>query len=522
MDDSSTGGGTVTGASLWYRGISNSGIYKEAKMTLNTSVNKWEIAVDETWLDGMGLEYYFTAIDNSLNAGRLPVSPNIFSSSLNFTTPPSITSSVIKFGGTANDYRIVSIPYKLSDAKVSTIFNEVNNGSADKTAWRLLTYGGGTKWNEYPGDFLNIIEGKGYWINVLTAADIKIEGATTPDFDRLNLYSMTLNAGWNQIGNPYTVPISWNEIKTQDANVGTLKVWSGSGYNNGDILNLFEGGFVFVNGSAPVTVKITFPGIPIGGRVQSSDLVSSDLGNDRWQVPFIISQGQYSNNLLSGIGMSDDSNFGFDKNDDLNAPRFINYLEMNFSHPEHLAKRFSRDVVPVQLEYTWEFSIDSNLDGPAELQWDNTGFGNNNKDLFLLDLKAQTLVNMRETTRFSFNPRESSSFKLFFGTNLKSKIKPAKVLLGQAYPNPSNGMTIIPFSLPDESASYQVSLEVFDMMGKKVNTVINGIFNSGFYNSEWDASLGGLSSGIYTYRLAVSSSKGSEVQSGKIVIKKID
>ena len=110
--------------------------------------------------------------------------------------------------------------------------------------------------------------------------------------------------------------------------------------------------------------------------------------------------------------------------------------------------------------------------------------------------------------------------KIFFGTNLKAKIKPSRVLLGKAFPNPTTGLTTIPFSLPDGNSGYQVTLEVYDVMGRKISTIISGIFNSGFYNSEWDASLKGLSGGIYTYRLAVSSSKGSEVQSGKVIIEK--
>ena len=512
---------TVTSTSLWYRGISTTSTYIEVKMSLNTSISKWEITVEDAWLDGMGLEYYFTAVDNSSNASRLPLSPGVFSSGLTFATAtsPSITSGIIKFGGTASDYRIVSIPYKITDTKVSTIFNEVNSGLSDKKLWRLLTYGGGTKWNEYPADFQTITDGKGYWINILTTTDIKIEGATTPDFDRFNLYNMTLNAGWNQIGNPYTLPISWNEIKTQNTNVMPIKVWNGTGYANGDILNPFEGGFVFVNGTSPVAVKVTFKGIPIGGRTQSSEIVSSDLGNRHWEMPIVISQGKYTNEF-SGVGMSQDADYSFDKHDDLNAPRFINYLEMNFSHPEHSAKKFSRDVVPTQAEYTWDFSVDSNMEGAAEMTWDNTGFGENEKDLFLLDTQTQTLVNMREVQHFAFNPIESTRFKVFFGTNLKSKIKPSRVLLGKAYPNPSTGMTTIPFSLPDQATGYQVSLEVYDMLGKKINTLINGTFNPGFYNSEWDASLVGLTSGVYTYRLAVTSSSGSEVQSGKIIIKK--
>ncbi len=225
-------------------------------------------------------------------------------------------------------------------------------------------------------------------------------------------------------------------------------------------------------------------------------------------------------NELSAIGMNPEALASFDEHDDATPPRFFDYLELSFDHPEHFIRKFSHDVVPTQKEYTWEFSVSSNLIGPAELTWENNSLGDNDKDLFLLDIQTQTLVNMRETGRFAFNPSESGKFKIFFGSNIKSKIKPSRVLLGKAYPNPSTGMTTIPFSLPDQATGYQVSLEVYDMLGRKINTLINGTFNPGFYNSEWDASLGGLTSGVYTYRLAVTSSSGSEVQSGKIIIKK--
>ena len=210
----------------------------------------------------------------------------------------------------------------------------------------------------------------------------------------------------------------------------------------------------------------------------------------------------------------------FDDMDRVNAPHFQDFAEMNFVHPEYFMKNFSQDVVHTQSEYMWEFNVDTNLKDLAVFTWSDIDFENKDKELFLLDIQTQTLVNMRETKGFAFNSEESSRFKIFFGTNVKSKIKPNRILLGKAFPNPSTGITTIPFSLPDQGGKYQVSLEVYDLMGKKVNTIISGVLTSGFYTSEWDASLGNLTNGIYIYRLAVSNSLGSEVQSGKIVINK--
>jgi len=71
--------------------------------------------------------------------------------------------------------------------------------------------------------------------------------------------------------------------------------------------------------------------------------------------------------------------------------------------------------------------------------------------------------------------------------------------LEQNYPNPFNPSTSIQFSLPREG---RVVLEVFNLMGEKVATLINGMMPSGTYREQFDASK--LTSGVYFYRLATS------------------
>jgi photosystem II stability/assembly factor-like uncharacterized protein len=71
--------------------------------------------------------------------------------------------------------------------------------------------------------------------------------------------------------------------------------------------------------------------------------------------------------------------------------------------------------------------------------------------------------------------------------------------LSQNYPNPFNPVTKIKFALP---TSDNVKLEVFDLLGRSVATLINGEMKAGNHIHEFNAST--LSSGIYFYRITTS------------------
>ncbi len=74
--------------------------------------------------------------------------------------------------------------------------------------------------------------------------------------------------------------------------------------------------------------------------------------------------------------------------------------------------------------------------------------------------------------------------------------------LSQNYPNPFNPSTKIVYDLP---ASGNVSLKIYNELGKEVSTLVNSFKNAGSYEITFDASSGsGLSSGIYFYKLEAS------------------
>ena len=84
-------------------------------------------------------------------------------------------------------------------------------------------------------------------------------------------------------------------------------------------------------------------------------------------------------------------------------------------------------------------------------------------------------------------------------TNLNNGI-PVKFSLSQNYPNPFNPATSFEFSVPQKSF---VNLEIFDVLGRKIETLINGELKPGTYKTEWNASK--YPSGVYFYRLAAGS-----------------
>lgn len=73
---------------------------------------------------------------------------------------------------------------------------------------------------------------------------------------------------------------------------------------------------------------------------------------------------------------------------------------------------------------------------------------------------------------------------------------PSTFNLLQNYPNPFNPVTQISYQLP---VNGYVKLSVYDMMGREVAVLADGIQKAGYYNVDFNGS--SLSSGVYFYRL---------------------
>ncbi|HET9486553.1 MAG TPA: T9SS type A sorting domain-containing protein, partial [Chryseosolibacter sp.] len=471
--------------------------------------------------DAIGTEYYIEARDNAANMTRSPVGTGTHKTYLKYSeTDASIPSARLSFGGQMSDWRIIAVPFELgSSGTVSAVFNEFA-GLTDKVDYRIITYQNQTSWLDLSGTS-TLQRSKGYFINIKnTIADIGVgTDLVAPANTRSDLETINLNQGWNMIGNPYLTQISWSDVAALNGLTGPaaeLKKYNGAGYSvQTQLLEPYEGAFVFVNNAIP-DVIIPFKGqTSVGGRTKGFAAFDTDISKDTWGLKLHVTQGKF-NYELGSIGMAPDANPSFDDYDDVTPPRLFDYLEMNFSHPEHHARRFTRDIVPTQENFTWNFTVDSNLEGMAEITWDNIPLVSSGKDIFLLDITTQKLVNMKSTASHAFDPKESSHFRIYYGDNLN--IAPERVQLGKAYPNPTKGLTTIAFSLPETGGLNQnVTLDIVDALGRTVGTLKNGVFNPGYHEAAFDATE--MNNGFYTYRLTVRNRKGHTTEVNKLIIK---
>ena len=81
--------------------------------------------------------------------------------------------------------------------------------------------------------------------------------------------------------------------------------------------------------------------------------------------------------------------------------------------------------------------------------------------------------------------------------------------LFQNYPNPFNPVTIIRFRIKD---SRYVTLKVYDVLGKEIETLVNEKKSPGTYEVTFDGST--LASGIYFYRMDA----GNFIETKKMLI----
>jgi hypothetical protein len=120
----------------------------------------------------------------------------------------------------------------------------------------------------------------------------------------------------------------------------------------------------------------------------------------------------------------------------------------------------------------------------------NSTFQNYFKDRVHLSLLGEEEIN--KTLKYVFRPNDITGIKSLHN-NLQI---PNNFILYQNYPNPFNPITKIKFTIPEKT---KVKLEVYNILGKRIKTLVNEELKKGNYEKSFNGE--DYSSGIYIYRL---------------------
>lgn len=146
----------------------------------------------------------------------------------------------------------------------------------------------------------------------------------------------------------------------------------------------------------------------------------------------------------------------------------------------------------------WE-KVNSFNSSITSYQDSHHGNGGTDMDLDRLQLRIRAKNSLGQYSPFS----EPAEFRWDVNMNKKrseasnEKMDEFSYALEQNFPNPFNPITSIKYSIKNEG---HVLIQVFDVLGKKVATLVDGSKKPGEYSTVFDAS--NLSSGIYFTRIA--------------------
>jgi hypothetical protein len=304
--------------------------------------------------------------------------------------------------------------------------------------------------------------GEGYWMNHIgnniynTGDEWPPEGIQRVPNDPINV-----SAGWNMIGG-YEKVIQTNQITTTPPGLISGPVYTFSDrYITTTIIEPGIGYIINLTGAGQININ--------AGLMREVGVEAEFFKNNWGEITFYDNSGKnYSLYLVNS-------------NIDLNS------YELPPIPPEGLFDvRFRSGRIVETIENENLSIVMQGIDYPVKVKVEN------------INIKIQDesgkIINSDLNSGEEITITNESIKKLLLQSD--EQIIPNEYFLSQNYPNPFNPSTTIKFAIPNDAYVY---LNIYNVLGELVTTLVDKNLNAGQYEYEFDAH--NLSSGIYLYRI---------------------
>ena len=507
----------VTEAKLFYR-RGNVLDFTEVVM-MNSAGTTYQITVPASEFGTIGINYFFRVGDGN-GFTFLPTTWQTLPFHLAIQIMGGADNSGLvapqsqPAGMTASAFRMFSVPLNLNDGDPKGVLED-DLGKYDATKWRLFQFDSATnQYNEFP-NVSNFDPKRALWL-IIRAPNLTIDSGIGTTVPTNQPFEVTLNQGWNDIGMPFTFPVSSSNVQVVSGDASTVVgpyTYGSQGWIVPDNVNnlLPWEGYSFFSEQAGARIAISPNSTP--GTLSKTLSLTSGVAPE-WVIRIHASNAVLSDQS-GALGVASDASEERDLHDYLEPPFISDFVSVRFPHDDwqRLPGRYKTDFKPSFSDgAVWSFEVATSMkDRPITLKFEELQSLPSHLEAILLDKSSLRKIDLRRSTEVHFTPKQGHlehEFDLVIGTNAYvqtsetlSRLVPEVPSLLPNYPNPFNAGTTVTYHVAEEGP---VSVTVSNILGQRVATLVQERQEVGVYEVKWNGTDDlnrGVGTGVYFVRL---------------------
>ena len=251
--------------------------------------------------------------------------------------------------------------------------------------------------------------GRGYFLYAASGAVLTTEGSPTDESSTAPPFDVTLQTGWNMIGDPYSFPVDFSQLSIVRPDNSTaltsastdisnaLFTYLGNGYTLSTTVDAYRGYWLYA--FSPVRLRFTT-------SAKVTRAISRTPGNNsgEWRINLVAQAGD-QHQATGYLGVSRAASDGFDNNKALAPPTMgAENVTLTFDHSDwgNQSGHYAVDVRSVGLtSQTWNFTVNSSVaNTPVTLHWPSIATIPGKQSIVLTDLDSNHTMNLRSQNSY--------------------------------------------------------------------------------------------------------------------------
>ena len=417
-------------------------------------------------------------------------------------------------------FRLVALPGEANQTVESTLSDLPTDD------WRAFRETGATDTLSYnrercsPGN-CTLRSGNGYWLIARQPWSVEDSIDTVPlrpGSTDTAVYGLAVHEGWNIISNPLEVDVAWAAVQSASGTSQTLWRWNGSWERASTFTSASEGEAYYFRDDQLDSLFVPFQATgsasgPVAAGASKRRKGTVGKGPSADLTLRIEAAGETTSSVRAGIRAG--SEVAFDATDRYGPPGYFGGATLRLvERSEDERHILSAERKPPGRDgYAYDIRLQSRRDTTVRLVTEGmSSFSQEQISLVrrstgrTYDLRADSVISVVAEYR-------TTRFRLLIGSDdfveeARKDLVPETAVLRPNYPEPFRQQTTLEYSLPERQ---HVRLSVYDVLGRHVETVVNGRKAAGFHQVRWPSSGGrSMASGVYFVRLKAGTTTKTE------------